>query len=78
MLFGILASKDFIWFSDLLTLSIPINEDYYRNAPCSLKTDDIDIITLPGYKFVMKNREKIAKKCSGGIMVGFKDNLQNI
>jgi hypothetical protein len=39
------------------------------------KTDDIDIITLPGYKFVMKNRKKITKNRSGGIMVGFKDNL---
>jgi exonuclease III len=39
------------------------------------KTDDIDIITLPGYKFVMKNREKITKNRSGGIMAGFKDNL---
>jgi hypothetical protein len=37
--------------------------------------DDIDIITLPGYKFVMKNRKKITKNRSGGIMVGFKDNL---
>jgi hypothetical protein len=33
------------------------------------KTDDIDIITLPGYKFVMKNRKKITKNRSGGIMV---------
>jgi hypothetical protein len=39
------------------------------------KTDDIDIITLPGYKFVMKNSKKITKNRSGGIMVGFKDNL---
>jgi hypothetical protein len=39
------------------------------------KTDDIDIISLPGYKFVMKNRTKITKNRSGGIMVGFKDNL---
>ena len=39
------------------------------------KTDDIDIITLAGYKFVMKNRKKITKKRSGGIIVGFKDNL---
>jgi hypothetical protein len=39
------------------------------------KTDDIDIITLPGYKFVMKNWKKITKNRSGGIMVGFKDNL---
>jgi CRISPR/Cas system Type II protein with McrA/HNH and RuvC-like nuclease domain len=33
------------------------------------------IIILPGYKFVMKNRGKNTKKRSGGIMVGFKDNL---
>jgi hypothetical protein len=33
------------------------------------------IISLPGYKFVMKNRNKITKNRSGGIMVGFKDNL---
>ena len=39
------------------------------------KTDDIDIITLPGYKFVMKNWKKITKNRSGGIMVGIKDNL---
>ena len=39
------------------------------------KTDDIDIITLPGYKFVMQNRKKNTKNRSGGIMVGFKDNL---
>ena len=29
------------------------------------KTDDIDIITLPGYKFVMKNRKKNTKNRSG-------------
>jgi N6-adenosine-specific RNA methylase IME4 len=39
------------------------------------KTENIDIIILPGYKFVMKNREKNTKNRSGGIMVGFKDNL---
>jgi hypothetical protein len=39
------------------------------------KTDDINILTLPGYKFVMKARKKITKNRSGGIMVGFKDNL---
>jgi hypothetical protein len=39
------------------------------------KTDDIDIITLPGYKFVIENRKTITKNRSGGIMVGFKDNL---
>jgi hypothetical protein len=39
------------------------------------KTDNIDIIILPGYKFVMKNRETNTKNRSGGIMVGFKDNL---
>jgi hypothetical protein len=35
----------------------------------------LDIITLPGYKFVMINRKTITKNGSGGIMVGFKDNL---
>ena len=39
------------------------------------KTENIDIIILPGYKFVMKNREKNTKNRSGGIMVGFKGNL---
>ena len=39
------------------------------------KTDDIDIIDCPGYKFNMKNRRKITNKRSGGIVVGYKENL---
>jgi hypothetical protein len=39
------------------------------------KTDDIDIITLPGYKFVMKNRKKITKH---GKKKNDKDAIGNI
>ncbi|CAG2204073.1 unnamed protein product [Mytilus edulis] len=39
------------------------------------KTDDIDEIKLDDYKFVMKNRYKIAKRRSGGIVLGYKENL---
>ena len=41
------------------------------------KTDDIDIITSPGYTFHMKNRKKVSNKRSGGIIVGHKNNLED-
>jgi hypothetical protein len=31
------------------------------------------LITLPDYKFVMKNRKIITKYSSGGIIAGYKD-----
>lgn len=39
------------------------------------KTDDLDIIECPGYKFLMKNRRKITNRRSGGIIVGYKEKL---
>ena len=41
------------------------------------KTDDVDLINFPGYKFKMKNRKKISNRRSGGIMVGYKESLDN-
>jgi hypothetical protein len=32
------------------------------------KTDDLDVINFPGFKFIMKNRKNIAYRRSGGIM----------
>ena len=39
------------------------------------KTDDIDLIEFQGYKFYMKNRRKVMNKRSGGIIVGYKEEL---
>lgn len=41
------------------------------------RTDDLDIIELPGYTFKMKNRKRISTKRSGGIVVGYKDCLKD-
>ena len=42
------------------------------------KTDDLDVINFPGFKFIMKNRKNIAYRRSGEIMVGYKDTLVNM
>ena len=42
------------------------------------KTDDLDVINFPGFKFIMKNRKNIAYRRSGGIMVGYRDTLVNM
>ena len=42
------------------------------------KTDDLDVIDFPGYKFSMKNRKKVSHRRSGGIMVGYKNTLSNM
>ncbi|VDI00448.1 Hypothetical predicted protein [Mytilus galloprovincialis] len=42
------------------------------------KTDDIDVINLPGYEFKMKNRKKVTKTRSGGITVGYKEHLKTM
>ncbi|XP_063408710.1 uncharacterized protein LOC134692190 [Mytilus trossulus] len=41
------------------------------------KTDDLDVIDLPGYKFVMKNRSHLNRVKSGGIVLGFKESLSD-
>ena len=40
------------------------------------KTDDLDVIELPGYVFNMKNRKKFGKK-SGGIVLAYKESYSN-
>ena len=42
------------------------------------KTDDLDVINFPGFKFIMKNRKNIAYRRSGGIMVRYRDTLVNM
>ena len=42
------------------------------------KTNDLDVINFPGFKFIMKNRKNIAYRRSGGIMVGYRDTLVNM
>jgi hypothetical protein len=42
------------------------------------KTDDRDELKLPGYIFKLKNRKKIAKVKSGGILLGFKDKRLSV
>ena len=42
------------------------------------KTDDLDVINFPGFKFIMKNRKNIAYRRSGRIMVGYRDTLVNM
>lgn len=41
------------------------------------KTDDIDIINFEGYQFNMKNRKPFAKVKSGGIIIGYKNELSS-
>ena len=41
------------------------------------KTDDLDFISIPGYKFVMKNRENNRRVKSGGIVMGYLEELEN-
>ncbi|CAG2232459.1 PLG [Mytilus edulis] len=39
------------------------------------KTDDFDVIDIPGYKFIMQNRKKTKVK-SGGIAFGYKEKYE--
>ena len=39
------------------------------------KTDDMDEIKLPGYKFHMKNRKTNNRVKSGGIIIGYQEQL---
>jgi hypothetical protein len=39
------------------------------------KTDDIDEIKLPGYKFHMKNRKTNSRVKSGGIIIGYQEQF---
>ena len=41
------------------------------------KTDDLDEISVPGYKFEMKNRKKVSKVKSGGIVLAYRENFKN-
>ena len=41
------------------------------------KTDYLDSPSLPGYVFEMKNRETFRKRKSGGIILGFKETLND-
>ncbi|VDI19453.1 Hypothetical predicted protein [Mytilus galloprovincialis] len=40
------------------------------------KTDDFDIIDIPGYKFIMQNRKTKSKVKSGGIAFGYKEKYE--
>ena len=39
------------------------------------KTDDIDIVKLEGYEIHMKNRKIVAKNRSGGIILGYRQEI---
>jgi exonuclease III len=39
------------------------------------KTDDVDQIDIPGYVFKLKNRKTKSTNKSGGIALGFKEQL---
>jgi hypothetical protein len=39
------------------------------------KTDDMDEIKLPGYKFHMKNRKTNSRVKSGGIIIGYQEQF---
>ncbi|CAG2241563.1 unnamed protein product [Mytilus edulis] len=41
------------------------------------KTDDMDEICIPGYKIKAKNRRKISRVKSGGIVLGFRENISD-
>ena len=41
------------------------------------KTDMFDSIDLPGYVFKSKHRKNVARMRSGGILLGFRENLVN-
>ncbi|CAG2205169.1 unnamed protein product [Mytilus edulis] len=41
------------------------------------KTDDMDDIHLSGYTLKFKNRRKISRVKSGGIVIGYRENLNN-
>ena len=41
------------------------------------KTDAMDIINFEGYQFNMKNRKLFAKVKSGGIIIGYKNELSS-
>ena len=60
-------------------LSYPEFQNMIRNHDIlcfvETKTDDLDVINFPGFKFIMKNRKNIAYRGSGGIMVGYRDTL---
>ncbi|CAG2198186.1 unnamed protein product [Mytilus edulis] len=40
------------------------------------KTDDFDVIDIPGYKFIMQNRKTKSKVKSGGIAFGYKEKYE--
>jgi hypothetical protein len=42
------------------------------------KTDDIDIVKLEGYEIHMKNRKIVAKNRSGGIILGCRQEINNL
>lgn len=56
---------------------ISLLEGYDIVCLVETKTDNLDQINIPGFKFKMKNRTKIAKKRSGGIVVGYRESLEN-
>jgi hypothetical protein len=39
------------------------------------KTDDIGIVKLEGYEIHMKNRKTVAKNRSGGIILGYRQEI---
>jgi hypothetical protein len=39
------------------------------------KTDNIDIVKLEGYEIHMKNRKIVAKNRSGGIILGYRQEI---
>ena len=41
------------------------------------KTDDIDVLELENYEFVMKNRKKYGRVNSGGIVLAFRNYLKD-
>ena len=52
-------------------------ENYDRTCFVETKTDNLDTIELPGYTFSMTNRKQIASTRSGGIIVGYKNELES-
>ncbi|CAG2213346.1 unnamed protein product [Mytilus edulis] len=51
--------------------------DESEHKDIKTKNDDLDVIDLPGYKFVMKNRSHLNRVKSGGIVLGFKESLSD-
>ncbi|CAG2251894.1 unnamed protein product [Mytilus edulis] len=64
-------------FRDIMMTPANTNGRPYKrqrsgSSPIETKTDDVDIIDLPGYEFRMKNRKKVSRNRSGGITLGYK------